>query len=134
MQVERRNKGSVILIAVFVIALLTTLVTGILQVNTEELQLMQNQIYSAEAQAVAEAGINDAFAELRSDAAWVAGFTDKAFAGGSYTVKVSGSVPELTVESVGTSSRGFVAKILTQITISADPPHIIRNNSRIKSG
>lgn len=134
MQVERRNKGSVILIAVFVIALLTTLVTGILQVNTEELLLMQNQIYSAQAQGVAEAGINDAFAELRADAAWVAGFADKAFAGGSYTVKVSGSVPDLTVESVGTSSRGFVAKVVTEITISAESPHIIRNNSRTKSG
>ena len=134
MQVERRNKGSVILIAVFVIALLTILVTGILQVNTEELLLMQNQIYSAEAQAVAEAGINDAFAELRADATWVAGFADKAFAGGSYTVKVGGSLPDITVESVGTSSRGFVAKVITQITVSADPPHIIRNNSRTKSG
>ncbi len=134
MQAERRNKGSVILIAVFVIALLTTLVTGILQVNTEELLLMQNQIYSAEAQGIAEAGINDAFAELRADATWVAGFADKAFAGGSYTVKVSGNVPDLTVESIGTSARGFVAKILTQITVSASPPHIIRNNSRTKSG
>ncbi len=131
---NQRNKGSVILIAVFVIALLATLVTGILQVNTEELLLMQNQIYSAEAQGIAEAGINDAFAELRSDATWVAGFADKAFAGGSYSVNVTGSVPELTVESAGTSARGFVAKILTQITISASPPHIIRNNSRTKSG
>ena len=134
MQAERRNKGSVILIAVFVIALLATLVTGILQVNTEELLLMQNQIYSAEAQGIAEAGINDAFAELRSDATWVAGFADKAFAGGSYTVNVTGNVPELIVESVGTSARGFVVKILTGITISAESPHIIRNDSRTKSG
>jgi cytochrome c-type biogenesis protein CcmE len=134
MQSVRRNKGSVILVAVFVVALLATLVMGILQINTEELLLMQNQVYSAEAQAVAEAGINDAFAELRDDDTWNSGFTGKAFAGGSYTVTVTGTVPELTVESVGTSARGFAAKIVTQVTISVNSPHIIRSNTRTKSG
>ena len=36
----------------------------------KEIQLMQNQVYAAEALATAEAGLNDAFKELRADAAW----------------------------------------------------------------
>ena len=64
------HNGSVLLIAIFVTALLSAVVIGILQMNTEEMQLMLNQIYAAEALATAEAGLNDAFAELRADSSW----------------------------------------------------------------
>ena len=83
MKTKVRNDGSVMLMAVFVIALLSILVMGMLEMNTEEIQLMQNQIYAAEALATAEAGLNDAFAEIRADSSWTTGFTDKGFNGGS---------------------------------------------------
>ena len=67
MKVKVKNNGMVFLITVFVIALLAVLTMGILQMNTEEIQLMQNQIYAAEALVTAEAGLNDAFAEIRAD-------------------------------------------------------------------
>jgi len=114
------------LIAVFVIALLSALVTGILQLNTEEIQLMQNHIHMAQALAVAEAGLNDAFSEIREDNEWDSGFTGKSFGSHSYTVKVTGSPPNLTVESTGTSSRGFVARVEADITVDSVSPHIIR--------
>ena len=123
---RKRDQGSVMLIAVFVIALLSALVTGMLQLNTEEIQLMQNHIYAAQALAVAEAGLNDALSEIRDDDEWDNGFTNKSFGSHSYTVDVSGSLPDLTIESIGTSSQGFVAKVEAEVLVGTDDPYVIR--------
>ena len=128
----KRDKGSVILIAVFAIALLATLVMGILQMNTEEIQLMVNHINAVEAQAIAEAGLNDAFAELRDDSSWTTGFTNKSFSGGSYTVTVAGALPNLTLESTGTSDQSFASRVEADVTVGQNSPYIIRiDNLRI---
>jgi Tfp pilus assembly protein PilX len=110
---------------IFVIALLAAVVMGMLQINTEEIQVMRNQIYAAEALATAEAGLNDAFAEIRADSSWSTGFTDKAFNGGSYTVAVVGSVPSLTITSTGTSSQGFVSEVAADVKVGASSPYTI---------
>lgn len=121
MKVSTDNNGSVLLITVFVIAFLSALAMGMLQMNTEEIQIVQNQIFSAEAFATAEAGLNDAFSELRADTNWSAGFTDKTFNGGSYTVDVN----SLTITSTGTSSQGFVGRVEADITIGSSSPYVI---------
>ena len=128
MKAKRKNNGSVFLIAIFVIAMLSALVIGMLQMNTEEIQLVRNHIYAAQALATAEAGLNDAFSEIRSNSSWNTGFTDKAFNGGSYTVDVNDS----TITSTGTSDQGFVAKVEADITIGSSNPYAIRiDNLRI---
>lgn len=114
------------LIVVFIIALLSALVTGMLQINTEEIQLMQNHVYASQALAVAEAGLNDAFSEIRADDEWDDGFDDKSFGSHSYTVEVSGDLPNLTIESTGTSSQGFVARVEADITVGSVSPYIVR--------
>jgi hypothetical protein len=124
MKMELKNNGSVLLVTIFVIAFLSALVMGMLQMNTEEIQLVQNQIYAAQALATAEAGLNDAFSELRADPNWTAGFSDKAFDGGSYSVDVNG----YTIISTGTSSQGFIARIEADITIGSTSPYVIRIN------
>jgi Tfp pilus assembly protein PilX len=125
---KNTNKGSVLLLAIFVIALLGALATGMLQLSTEEIQIVRNQICAAEALATAEAGFNDAFSQLRIDSSWNAGFVDKAFNGGSYTVDVN----DLTITSTGTSSDGFVGRVEADITIGSTSPYIIRiDNLRI---
>jgi Tfp pilus assembly protein PilX len=124
-----RHRGSVLLITIFATALLTAITIGILQMNTEEIQLMRNQIYAAEAQAIAEAGLNDAFSELRVDSSWNSGFSDKTFNSGSYTVTVSGTLPNLTIISTGTSAQSFVARVEADITIGSTSPYIIRIDS-----
>jgi len=124
-----RHRGSVLLITIFVIALLAAVVIGILQMNTEEIQLMRNQICAAEALATAEAGLNDVFAEIRADPNWTTGFTDKAFNGGSYTAAVTGTLPNRTITSTGTSSQGFAARVEADITIRSSSPYIIRIDS-----
>ena len=128
-----RHRGSVLLIAIFVIALLAAVVMGMLQLSTEEIKLLHNQISAAHALAVAEAGLNDAFSELRTDPNWSAGFIDKAFNGGSYTVDaITGTLPNLTITSTGTSSQGFVARVRADITVGSSSPYILRiDNLRI---
>ena len=110
------------LTAVFAIALLSALVIGILQMNTEEIQLMQNQIYAAQARAVAEAGLNDAFSEIRNDSTWTNGFDDKSFNGGEYDVTVSDDLP-LTITSTGTTARNFAARVEAVITVGSTNPY-----------
>ncbi len=128
MKVKVENNGSVLLVAIFVIALLAVLTMGILQMNTEEIQLMRNQIYAAGALATAEAGLNDALSEIRADSSWTTGFTDKAFNSGTYTVDVNGT----TITSTGTSSQGFVARVEADVTVSTSSPYVIRiDNLRI---
>lgn len=127
-----KNNGSVMLIAIFAIALLSAIVIGMLEINTEELQLMRNQIFSIYALAIAEAGLNDAFAEIRNDDTWTTGFTDKSFNSGLYTVTVAGSLPDRTVTSTGTSTEGFIARVEADITVGDSSPYVIRiDNLRI---
>jgi len=110
---------------IFVVALLSAVVIGILQMTTEEIQLMRNHIFAAEALATAQAGLNDAFAEIRVDDEWDEGFEDKAFNGGSYTVEVEGSLPNLTIESTGTSPQGYIAQVDADTTIGTSSPYTV---------
>jgi len=125
MKTKIKNNGSVLLITIFATALLSAITIGILQMNTEEIQLMRNQIYAAQALAITEAGLNDAFSELRVDSSWNSGFSNKVFDDGSYTVTVSGTLPNLTITSTGTSSQGFVARVEADIRVGSVSPYLI---------
>jgi hypothetical protein len=123
MKTSHKNMGSVLLIVVLLIALLAATVAGHLQINAEEIQLMENHIGGVEALATAEAGLNDALAQLRADCAWHSGFVDRPFHDGTYTVVVNGS----TILSTGTTSGGFTATTEAQVTLASDgPPYVIR--------
>jgi hypothetical protein len=127
---KTKKSGSALLITVFTVALLATLVAGILQLATEQSQLMQNQVYAAEATQVAEAGLNDAMAQLRANRLWNAGFSAKQFAGGSYTVAVNNAnIPNLTLIASGTNSQGYAARITAQATIGDTDPFAVRIDS-----
>ena len=127
-----KNKGAVFLIVVFAIAFLATITVGILVMTTEELQLMQNQLYAAKALETAEAGLNDAFAQIRASSSWTAGFTGKSFHGDTYTVTVTGTLPTRTITSTATSSQGYVARVVADVTIGSSSPYVIRvDNLRI---
>ncbi len=117
---NHRNRGVVLIMAVFIVALLAAILTGMLQINTEEIQIMENHVRTAEALAVAEAGLNDALAQLRANAAWRAGFAAKPFVGGAYTVTLDGSQ----ITSIGTSARGYSARMKADVTVAPGrPPH-----------
>jgi len=125
MRKMQRQKGSVMLIAIFVIALMTTLVVGMAQMNTEQIQIIQNQIYATDALCIAEAGLNDAFSEIRDDDEWDSNL-NKSYSGGSYKVKVDGSPPYVTITSTGTNANGFVAEVEAELTVGGAGPYIIR--------
>lgn len=131
MKIIRKNNGSVLLIVVFAVVLLSMLTVGILQMNAEEIQLMQNQICSAEALTTAEAGLNDALARIRigSDP----NIAEESFNGGSYTVTAGASAEsDMLITSTGITSQGFTARVKADITVGSSIPHIIRiDNLRI---
>jgi type II secretory pathway component PulK len=129
METRKQNSGTVFLVVVFAIALIATITMGIMAMTTEELQLMQNQLYAAQATCTAEAGLNDAFAQIRASSGWTTGFTGKAFNGGTYTVTVTGTLPIRTITSTGTTSQGYVARVAADVTIGASSPYIIRIDS-----
>ncbi|MGA1979397.1 MAG: hypothetical protein ABSG99_02370 [Sedimentisphaerales bacterium] len=128
MKTKTKNNGSVLLMVVFAIALLSVLTIGIVEMHTEEIQLMQNQVDAAQALAVAEAGLNDAFAKIRTNPNWVpdGSYTNKSFPGyGTYTVTYVPPDPNITSE--GITSQGFKARVKAKVTISSsDPNHVIR--------
>jgi len=120
MKVELKKGGSVLLIVIFVIALLAAVAMGMLQLNTEDIQLVQNQINAAQAIATAEAGLNDAFSKIRQGGD--PNISSASFNGGSYTVTADGN----TITSTGTTAQGFVARVRAGITIGVVSPYIIR--------
>ncbi len=133
-----RNKGSILVISVFVVILVSALVIGILQINLSEVWLTQHRVNAAQARAVAEAGLNDAFARIRVDAnGTTADFTGTVpaegdFAGGQYSVDVNVDVNNdiITVTADTNEWEGYRATLEAQITVSSgSTPHIIRVDS-----
>jgi len=125
MKTKMKNEGVVFLIVVFAIALLATITVGILVMATEELQLMQNELYAAQAMCIAEAGLNDAFAQIRANPNWATGIPNTSFNGGSYIVTVE-ATPKRRITSTGTSSQGYMARMVADVTIGTNSPCKIR--------
>ena len=126
MRNDRNKRGIVLLMVVFVVALLGAIIMGMLQMNTEEIQIMRNHVRAVEALAIAEAGLNDALAQLRADSTWDTGFTDKPFCHGAYTVTVEAS----RITSVATSAQGYVARVETEVSVASEgPPHSVSIDS-----
>ncbi len=103
---------------VFIVALISAVTVGILEINTEEIQLMQNHVHIAEALAIADAGIEDAIMNLRQDKDWQEGFQAKPFAGGRYTVDLRKTGKVITISSLGTNASGSKARIETDVSIT----------------
>jgi len=113
---------------VFIVALLSAAVVGMLQINTEEIQLMQNHINIAQALTIAEAGVEDAIRCLRSDKDWKAGFQDKTFAGGKYTVQIKKN----TITSTGTTAGGYQAIMEVDVAITGSQAPYTVNISAVR--
>lgn len=125
------NNGSVLLVVIFAIALMSAVTIGILQMHTEDVQLMQNQINSVQALATAEAGLNDSLSRIRAGADPNIGTT--AFNGGTYDVNAGASaVSDLLLTSTGVNSQGFTARVEADVTIGTTSPYVVRiDNLRI---
>jgi Tfp pilus assembly protein PilX len=125
MKMIRINNGSVLLIVVFAIALMSVLTIGILEMYIEEVQLMQNQVNAVQALATAEAGLNDAFARIRQGND--PNISSTSFNGGTYAVTAGVStVSDLLITSTGVTSQGFTARVEADITVGTTSPYIVR--------
>jgi len=99
-QLTTKKRGAVLLMAVFIIAIGAVLIIGFLELSLADLEIVRNHHYSTRALYIADAGIEDALYELGQSSSWNAGFTNKAFAGETYTVVVYNHHPNsTTVES-----------------------------------
>jgi Tfp pilus assembly protein PilX len=116
MKRKMKNNGSVLLVVIFVIALLTAFTVGMLQLHSEQFQIMKNEIFTAQSNLIAQAGIADALARLRTNQALPTNF-NASFGGGSYSVTVAGSLPDPNFTAVGTSAQGFTTNISADVTV-----------------
>jgi hypothetical protein len=104
------------LIAIAAFSLMTTIVfaTARTQVKLAVVNVRQTQ-----AQAIAEAGLEDALNQLYKDNGWRTGFANKAFGTGSYTVTLTTGTPP-TIASTGYSeSIAFTGAAVKTVTITA---------------
>lgn len=126
MKIYRNQAGSAMIMTVFVVSLLSILVAAILEIASVDVQIMQNHVNSVESMMIANAGLNDALAELSLDSEWQEGFTNKAFNGGTYSVTAKDGV----ITVAGTSSKGVTTRIEVDVTIgSVGPPYSIRQDA-----
>ena len=126
-----KNNGSALLIVIFAIALMSAVTIGIVQMHTEDIQLMQNQVNAAYAVVTAEAGLNDSFARIRDGND--PNISSTSFNGGTYAVTAGASATsDLLLTATGVTSQGFTARVETDITVGSSSPYVIRvDNFRI---
>lgn len=107
------QRGMALLLVIFLLALLAIVVCGILQMNTEEIQILTNHMGMAQAQAIAEAGLHHALAKKRRDPSWQAGFHNRPFADGQYSVALHGD----TLTATGRSPQGYEMSVRADIAV-----------------
>lgn len=98
-QLDRRNRshdgpskrrGAALLLALFVMALTSTLVVSMLDAEMFRYMALRNTFQWDEARYLAEAGLNEAFAHLEDDIEWRSGISATEFpAGSGNTYRVS---------------------------------------------
>jgi hypothetical protein len=112
--------GSVLLLTVFLIAFAALMVSGLLLALTSDLRIVKNHLCSTKALYVADAGVEDAIAALRSDYTWDTGFAQKPFPVGSsshYTVTVVNNHPTVVLTATGVAA-GYERTVETKIIVA----------------
>ncbi len=119
------HQGTVLIMVVFITALLSAVVMGLVQINTEEIQIAQNHLHAARALALAEAGLNAALAQLRAQGS-VSDIAETSFDQGVYWVSITGSA----LTAHGRTADGYVAQVQATVTVAADgPPYAVAINT-----
>jgi Tfp pilus assembly protein PilX len=101
---SRRSRGAALLITLISLSVFALLGVTVYRIIRSQVREVVYQERLAQAEYIAQAGLEDALHELYYNLSWKAGFSQKAFAGGYYTVTVSTDTPPL-VTSTGYSKR-----------------------------
>lgn len=112
------NKGTIMVMVVYCIALFTAMMVGFLGVCTEDTLLLQNEVKYVESWYIAEAGLNDAYAQIKDNPYWNEGYSGKSLGKGDYTVNIYGYPPNLTVRSLGRCNQGYPVCMETDLYLS----------------
>ncbi len=106
------RRGAALLLAIFVMTLVSTLAVATLDAEMMRYMALRNTRQWDEARYLAEAGLNDAFAQLEQDISWRGGIPGTEFPAGSgwtYRVTVTdgadGTVDLLSTGTVGNFTR-----------------------------
>jgi len=128
----RSQRGMVLLLTVFALAILSVLVAALLEITAADLEIARNHLASTKALYIADAGIASAIYELRQDyqwdAGWPGGVTFPDGSSGSYAVTVTNNYPSVTIVSTGNWG-GFERKLEANVSISGppqSPPYPVR--------
>jgi hypothetical protein len=123
-EISKRN-GSVLLIVIFLIAFIAALVTGMLQINTKEIQLFDDQINAAQAFATAEAGLNHALKNIRYGTD--PNCSGQSFSDDTYNVNVTFfGDNEANIISEAVTNESFTAAMKARVKIDDTNPYKIR--------
>jgi type II secretory pathway component PulK len=126
---EGDERGTALLLVVFLVAFSSLLVGTFLRSLAADLQITNNLLSSTKALHVAEAGVEHAIASLRADSGWSDGLDQVDFpagSGDSYTVTVNNQVPAVVVTSTGIVN-GFVRRLEVRLFVAgATAPHLLR--------
>lgn len=101
---SRKSRGSTLLITLISLAVFALLGVTVYRIIRSQVKEVVYQQRLAQAEYIAQAGLEDALHELYFNLSWKAGFSQKPFAGGYYTVTVSTDSPPL-VTSTGYSRK-----------------------------
>lgn len=116
---SHRRRGAALLIALFIMALTAPLVAMMLDSHTTQIRCVHNHIEGNAALYVAEAGVQDAIAELLADPSWRTGFANKPFPtdlGHTYTVAVTDDGGEVVVTSTATTTGGYTKTVTVRLS------------------
>ncbi len=115
------RRASALLIVLFLVAVTAPLVCMLLETHTSAIRCTHNSIEGTTALYIAEAGVQDAVAELLADPSWRTGFTDKEFPQGlghTYTVTLEDDGQgALTVVSIARTAKGHSRNVTVILNV-----------------
>ncbi len=126
MHAKKREQGFVLMLTLFAALIMSALIIAFVNIQTMDLSLIKNNMSSKKAYYIAEAGIADAFNEIRTnglvtDTQWESNFP----VGSSDTYSVAVSQNGKLITSTGNASTSNFSRTLEVILCDATEPHLV---------
>jgi hypothetical protein len=118
----RNEKGSAMLIALSLLAMLSLIAIAIVEFSDTDAELSYNESNGEKAFYIAEAGAKRAVMEIKNNMSWRTGYNNATFAGGSYSVRVIDSLNDSAlVDSMVIRSMGMLNESKSEVEIIMTP-------------
>lgn len=118
----KKEKGSVLIMTVFAIGLLSILITGMMVVLSSEIHTASQDAWARQAGYVAETAIAESMYQLTLNDDWDTGFTNESFDSNQhYSALIINNKPQVTIQASGTA-HGITRQIETSLVIIDKAP------------